>query len=67
MKLNVNDQSIELPVGSVLSKVADDLLLSARTGIAIAVNEQVVPKSEWEKFILKENDSVIIIQASQGG
>ena len=36
-------------------------------GIALAVNEKVVPKTEWEKFLLKENDKIIIIKATQGG
>ena len=37
------------------------------TGIALAVNEKVVPKKEWEKFELKENDKVLLIKATQGG
>jgi sulfur carrier protein len=67
MKLNVNDKAVELPVGSSLSVLINGLSLAARTGIAVAVNAQVVPKSEWEKYSLNESDSVMIIQASQGG
>ena len=36
-------------------------------GIAIAVNDKVVPKSEWEKFCLKNGDSILAIGAVQGG
>ena len=36
-------------------------------GIAIAVNEVVIPKSQWDTFVLKEKDKVLIIKASQGG
>ncbi len=36
-------------------------------GIAVAVNENVVPKNEWDNTILQENDTIIIIKATQGG
>lgn len=36
-------------------------------GIAIAVNQQVISKSQWDDFKLKENDEVLIIKATQGG
>jgi sulfur carrier protein len=36
-------------------------------GIAVALNEMVVPKQNWETVTLKENDSVEIIHAVQGG
>lgn len=38
-----------------------------KKGIAVAVNNVVVSKSAWSGFELKENDKVLIIQASQGG
>jgi len=37
------------------------------TGIAIAINLTVVSKSDWHKTILKENDNITIIKATQGG
>lgn len=36
-------------------------------GIAVAVNWSVVPKAEWETFLLKENDEIEVITARQGG
>ncbi len=36
-------------------------------GIAVAVNQQVVPRTEWINTELKENDQVLIIRATQGG
>jgi len=41
--------------------------ITDKKGIAVAVNNQVVPKSAWSDFGLKENDKVLVIQASQGG
>ena len=36
-------------------------------GIAVAVNNSVIPKSEWQNKILNENDKITIIRATQGG
>ncbi|MGZ4037582.1 MAG: sulfur carrier protein ThiS [Bacteroidia bacterium] len=33
----------------------------------MAINNAVVPKASWPLQILKENDSVLIIKATQGG
>ena len=41
--------------------------LSEQSGIAVAVNETVIPKKEWEDHILKPYDSVLVIKATQGG
>ena len=36
-------------------------------GIAVAVNDEVVRKGEWENTILREGDRVEVITALQGG
>lgn len=36
-------------------------------GIAIAVNFTVISKSDWNQTILKQNDNITIIKATQGG
>lgn len=36
-------------------------------GIAIAVNDAVIPKNEWADHSLKNQDKIILIQATQGG
>lgn len=41
--------------------------IQIRNGIAIAVNEQIVPKSDWPSMFLSSQDQVIIIQATAGG
>ena len=37
------------------------------SGIAIAINNNVVPKTIWNSHILQHNDQVTIIRATQGG
>lgn len=36
-------------------------------GIAVAVNNEIVKKDEWNGFRLKENDKIVIIRAACGG
>ncbi|NGM67115.1 sulfur carrier protein ThiS [Sphingobacterium sp. SGR-19] len=36
-------------------------------GIAVAVNNQVVPKTQWASTVLQDSDSILIITATQGG
>ncbi|BDS10068.1 sulfur carrier protein ThiS [Aureispira anguillae] len=38
-----------------------------KTGIAIAVNNSVIPKIKWQDLDLKDQDKVTIITATQGG
>lgn len=36
-------------------------------GIAVALNEMIIPKSKWNETVLNENDNVEIVHAVQGG
>jgi sulfur carrier protein len=40
---------------------------SARAGIAVAVNGEVVPRSAWADHALRDGDRVEILTAAQGG
>lgn len=66
MKLFVNgkEQSMVSPIS--LISLAQSLQLPEQ-GIAMAVNNRMIPRTEWNEFILKENDNVIIIKAACGG
>lgn len=48
-----------------------DLLLSENlikgNGIAVALNNKVVPKDNWNSTLLNSNDTILIITATQGG
>lgn len=67
MLITVNGQATELAA----TTVAD--LLAARTGdprphgIAVAVNDEVVPRDDWPRWPLAPGDTVEIVTAVQGG
>jgi len=67
MKVKVNSNWQELDEENQLITILKKLSLEEKTGIAVAVNAEVIPKREWYQFMLHENDEVIIIQATQGG
>ena len=39
----------------------------ARTGIAVAVGDAVVPRTQWADWVLSDGDVVEILTAVQGG
>jgi sulfur carrier protein len=67
MNIYVNDVVQELPVNANITDALNAVNVAAQKGIAIAVNNQVIPKTEWETYALKTDDKVMLIRATQGG
>ncbi|ABG57531.1 sulfur carrier protein ThiS [Cytophaga hutchinsonii] len=67
MNVIVNNKTVELPDAAGINALLAQLNITSPQGIAIAINEQVLPKSEWESCTLKNNDAVLLIRATQGG
>lgn len=38
-----------------------------KDGIAIAINNEVVPRDRWPEVTITPNDNVIVVTATQGG
>ena len=66
MKLLINSEQKDFS-GKNISELVQSLQMPSTNGIALAVNEKVISKSEWEKFQLNDNDKILIIKATQGG
>ena len=65
MKLKVNDQEVESGA-TTLSLFSLEQNVPA-TGIAVAVNNRMVPRTEWDSYTLNEGDRILIIKAVCGG
>ncbi|MBR3757511.1 MAG: sulfur carrier protein ThiS [Bacteroidaceae bacterium] len=65
MKLKVNNQEI-CTEADTLSGLATELSWPSR-GVAVAVNQCMVPRIKWEAFTLNEGDNILIIKAVCGG
>lgn len=67
MKIKLNHQIINIEESMLLQHLVDQQLGEKQKGIAVAIDEQVIPKSLWPTTELKNNQSVLIIKATQGG
>ncbi len=67
MVLFVNNQKREFAGDPSIVQLVQELRLESTRGLALAVNDRVISKMEWETFDLKEFDKVTIIRATQGG
>ena len=67
MTIRVNDQPRSVADLATLQDLLRELALAERKGIAIAINDSVVPRRDWPLRALVEADRVLVIQATQGG
>ncbi len=67
MDVFINNKTVSLPEDASVSIALSHANIVAQRGVAVAVNNTVIPNSEWEKYTLKERDNVIVIKATQGG
>ncbi len=66
IQVKLNGQARELPDGStVVQAVAE--LTKAATGVAAALNGDVVPRGSWAATALTDGDQVEVVTAVQGG
>ena len=65
MKVKVNNKDVETEA-SDMKDLSLQLGLPEK-GIAVAVNQNMVPREEWKECVLKEGDDILIIKAVCGG
>lgn len=66
MKVQVNNKEVEIDSASTLTQLITKLELPSQE-IAVAINNKMIPRTEWECFSLQENDNLVIIKAACGG
>ncbi|MEU9703293.1 sulfur carrier protein ThiS [Streptomyces sp. NPDC014870] len=64
--VSVNGEARVLAAPTTLDALVTTLT-AAPTGVAAAVNETVVPRSQWSATVLGEGDRVEVLTAVQGG
>ena len=65
MKLKVNDKEVETGATNLFLFSQEQNLPA--TGIAVAVNNRMIPRTEWDSFVLNDGDHILIIKAVCGG
>ncbi|PRX49878.1 sulfur carrier protein ThiS [Salegentibacter salegens] len=64
--VNVNNTAHTFNSPSSLQDLLMQLAISEK-GIAVAVNNQIISKSDWDRHELAEGENILIIRATQGG
>lgn len=69
MEIKVNGEPVVLPAGqnNLLDLLEVLGIATTQTGIAVAVNMELVPRGEWTITLLKAGDAIEVITARQGG
>ena len=67
MEIIINNKKETVPDRETLQSLLEKLKMYDTTGMAVAVNNQVINRSQWDKTSLHPNDDILVIKASQGG
>ncbi|EGQ8221145.1 TPA: sulfur carrier protein ThiS [Vibrio parahaemolyticus] len=62
----INDQPQQIECKTSLQQIITQFSLP-EMGCVFAINNQVVPRSEWASTVLSEGDSISLFQAIAGG
>jgi sulfur carrier protein len=67
MELTVNKETFQVPDTSSLKQLITDTLKLSASGIAVAVNQEIIARDTWDFYFVKSGDHLTIIKATQGG
>lgn len=68
MQLIINGEKKTIGEAETLEDVVTSLGISPETrGVAIALNDTVIPRSQWKATTVRPGDAIEVIHAVQGG
>ncbi len=67
MNITINNQPHTITDNTTLQAIVTMQLGDKQKGVAVAINDTVIPKSNWENQLIQSNDTILIIKATQGG
>ncbi|PHM64794.1 sulfur carrier protein ThiS [Xenorhabdus stockiae] len=70
MNIIVNDQTITLDTPTDNPMTVQQLLehmQRTQSGTALAINQTIIPRSEWRTHQLNDGDNILLFQAIAGG
>lgn len=65
MKVKINNTKKDVQA-QTLAALAEEMALPGK-GVAVAVNNRMVPRTNWTSAAIKEGDNIVIIKAVCGG
>lgn len=67
MEFSLNDVLVQTDTEHLSVQILLDREVQHQQGIAVAINDTVVPKNDWATRYIQSRDRVLIISATQGG
>ena len=68
MNIKVNGETTEVSPGLTLHQLLLDLEIDpSRPGIAVAIDQEVIPRTQWDETGIQPDSEIEIIRAAQGG
>ncbi|WP_433915626.1 sulfur carrier protein ThiS [Yersinia alsatica] len=66
MLIILNDQPLEVETNITADKLLNQLNRH-QPGTALAINQVIIPRIDWEKYQLRAGDNILLFQAIAGG
>lgn len=66
MHIIINDQTMEFTAPLTVNQLFL-MLNQSMTGTALAINQVIIPKSQWDSHLINDQDNILLFQAIAGG
>ncbi|WGO83415.1 sulfur carrier protein ThiS [Arsenophonus apicola] len=66
MHILLNDRLIEIDSSLTITQLFDHLKLNS-LGIALAINQIIIPREDWNHHYINHQDKILLFQAIAGG
>lgn len=66
MRILFNDQPVTCDEEATVATLLEGMSL-LQPGAALAVNQTIIPREQWQQHRLREGDSLLLFQAIAGG
>jgi sulfur carrier protein len=66
-QVRVNGEAVRTDAQTVSGLLASLGVDESRTGVAVALNEEVVRRDQWTATTLSDGDTIEVLRATQGG
>ncbi len=66
-RVRVNGETVQTDAATIAGLLASLGVDESRTGLAVALNDEVVRRARWPETPLNDGDTVEVLRAVQGG
>lgn len=66
MQIQFNDESLQCAEGQTVNALLAQLN-QLKPGTALALNQRILPREQWEQQIVQEGDQILLFQVIAGG